>query len=231
MEDNKIQAKIKIIKDGPYIVSGKVPMREQKIVQHRRVYRYEDVKDFPEQENYSLCRCGHSGNAPYCDGSHYEAEFKGTETAKKDKTIERAERIEGPGIILTDTEDLCAFARFCHGAEGDIWDLVEKTDDPEIRKVVIREANECPAGRLVVWDKETGEAIENKLDEAVVILQDPGRKVSGPIWVQGGIPVEGAGGEAYEIRNRVTLCRCGESKNKPFCDTSHICTQYLDKKE
>ncbi|UCF09264.1 MAG: CDGSH iron-sulfur domain-containing protein, partial [Thermoplasmata archaeon] len=44
----------------------------------------------------------------------------------------------------------------------------------------------------------------------------------GPIWVRGRIPIESADGHIYEIRNRVTLCRCGWSSNKPFCDSSHL---------
>jgi len=31
-----------------------------------------------------------------------------------------------------------------------------------------------------------------------------------------------ADGFVYEIRNRVTLCHCGYSGNKPFCDGSHM---------
>ena len=44
----------------------------------------------------------------------------------------------------------------------------------------------------------------------------------GPIYVSGGIRVESFDGRGYEIRNRQTLCRCGGSKNKPFCDCSHF---------
>ena len=44
---------------------------------------------------------------------------------------------------------------------------------------------------------------------------------NGPIWVRGGVQVVAADGEPYEVRNRQTLCRCGHSKNKPFCDGSH----------
>jgi CDGSH-type Zn-finger protein len=39
--------------------------------------------------------------------------------------------------------------------------------------------------------------------------------------VRGEIPIQSADGKIYRIRNRVTLCRCGKSLNKPFCDSSH----------
>jgi len=78
-----------------------------------------------------------------------------------------------------------------------------------------------PSGRLVAWDKE-GEAIEPPFEPAIVLVSDPQEGVRGSIWVRGGISVEAADGEVYEIRNRITLCRCGLSANKPFCDSSHI---------
>ena len=52
--------------------------------------------------------------------------------------------------------------------------------------------------------------------------------MSGPIWVRGGITVESADGREYEVRNRVTLCRCGQSSNKPFCDGSHVECSFHD---
>jgi CDGSH-type Zn-finger protein len=52
-------------------------------------------------------------------------------------------------------------------------------------------------------------------------MVNPQAGVVGPIMVRGGITIEGADGTVYEKRNRVTLCRCGKSKNKPFCDGSH----------
>jgi CDGSH-type Zn-finger protein len=48
------------------------------------------------------------------------------------------------------------------------------------------------------------------------------------LWVRGGIPVISADGFAYEVRNRVTLCRCGASANKPFCDGSHYKISFRD---
>ncbi|NLP00630.1 MAG: CDGSH iron-sulfur domain-containing protein [Clostridiaceae bacterium] len=29
--------------------------------------------------------------------------------------------------------------------------------------------------------------------------------------------------------NRTVLCRCGKSKNKPFCDTTHLLVDFVDK--
>ena len=41
--------------------------------------------------------------------------------------------------------------------------------------------------------------------------------------------VVGADGKAYEVRNRMTLCRCGESSNKPFCDGTHASMKFSDR--
>ncbi len=60
------------------------------------------------------------------------------------------------------------------------------------------------------------------------MIEDPQEGVSGPLWVRGGIPVVSADGTPYEVRNRVTLCRCGASQNKPFCDGSHASIGFTD---
>ncbi len=60
------------------------------------------------------------------------------------------------------------------------------------------------------------------------MAQDPGRKVSGPLYLKGGIQVFSSDGKPYEARKRITLCRCGASRNKPFCDGSHIKTGFDD---
>lgn len=74
----------------------------------------------------------------------------------------------------------------------------------------------------------TGESIEPKYEPAVVLIEDPGKGCSGPLWVRGGVQIVGADGFAYEVRNRVTLCRCGASQNKPFCDGSHASIGFDD---
>ena len=73
--------------------------------------------------------------------------------------------------------------------------------------------------------QRNGRPIEPKLELSIAVVEEPLRGYDGPLWVRGGIPIESADGVTYEIRNRVTLCRCGISSNKPFCDCSHRVTK------
>ena len=139
--------------------------------------------------------------------------------ASREPYENQAEKIDGPALELTDVQELCAAARFCDRAGG-VWNLTKQSGDSEAKRIAIEEAGNCPSGRLVVWDKE-GKAIEPKFEPSIGLVEDPQEGMNGPIWVRGGIPIESADGSTYEIRNRVALCRCGKSSNKPFCDGSH----------
>lgn len=221
--------KIKITKDGPYLVSGNLPLSKEIIATDTKNIPIKWVKgeQYPNQENYTLCRCGKSKKPPYCDGTHVDGKFDGTETASKKKYFDCADKTEGPELDLADVEELCASARFCHKAGG-TWRLTEKSDNPKLRELAIEEAGNCPAGRLVALDKKTGKPIEPDFEPSISLVEDPYSKTSGPIWVKGCVPIESADGTQYEIRNRVTLCRCGKSSNKPFCEGTHIITKFND---
>ena len=214
--------KIKVTKNGPYMVSGGVPLSEQSMCVDTdgQCHGWKEGKKYPVQENYALCRCGHSQNKPFCDGSHLKVKFDGTEEAVHSPYLEQASEIDGPGFKLTDAEDFCAGARFCHRAGG-TWKLTEESGNPDARQKAIEEACDCPSGRLVAWNKD-GKAIEPDLEPSIGLVEDTQTGEIGPIWVRGGIPIESADGTTYEVRNRVTLCRCGKSSNKPFCDGSHL---------
>lgn len=224
------KCRIKIMKDGPYLVTGGVALREKIITQKGMNYFYQDGRELKQSETYTLCRCGKTKTPPFCDGAHAHAQFDGTETASRAPFQKRAARYRGQSLDLLD-DGRCAFARFCHTERGDAWELIENSSDPECRRLAIKAATECPAGRLVVVDKATGEPIEPVLEPAIEVLQDPDRGVSCGLFVKGGIPIESADGETYEVRNRVVLCRCGYSKMKPFCDAMHIDRMYSDSKK
>jgi len=143
------------------------------------------------------------------------------------KFEEQATMITGPGINLLDVQELCSSARFCHLAGG-TWTNVRNSDNPAAIKIAQQTAWNCPAGRLVICDKKTGKIIEPKFEKAISLIEDTPAKVSGPIWLKGGIELESSSGLKYETRNRCTVCRCGKSKNKPFCDGAHMRAGFND---
>ncbi len=221
--------KVIIVKDGPYQITGNISLiQEIEIVGksgHPEVW--EKGKKYPEKGSYILCRCGASKNKPFCDGTHWNIDFDGTETASRKKFMEQAEKIEGPELELYDVTKLCSGARFCNLGNG-TWQNTRNSDNPESRRMAIQTACNCPSGRLVLQDKETQRIIEPKFAPSVSITEDPQIRVSGPIWLKGGIRLQSVDGTYYERRNRVTLCRCGKSQNKPFCDGSHIKMKFRD---
>jgi len=219
--------KIKVMKNGPYLVSGHVPLTEKLIVPSgKQEHVYKEGRLLPQAENYALCRCGKSRKAPFCDNSHVRTGFDGTETASKAPFLERATKMKGATLDLLD-DNRCAFARFCHSDKGSLSHLLKTSDVPENRTAALKCINECPAGRLVAFEKD-GTMIEPELVPGIDILKDSEKDICGPIYVKGYIPIESADGEIYEVRNRITLCRCGVSNIKPFCDARHVKARFTE---
>jgi CDGSH-type Zn-finger protein len=222
------KAKIVVSKDGPYIVTGNVPLSIRIIVPNQEGFSWEwkEGESFTTESGYRLCRCGRSKNKPFCDDTHETIAFVGEETASTGSVAAGAREYPGPALTLQDAESLCAHARFCM-AEGKIWHLV-KNEDPASRGLAVREANHCPSGRLVVRSVVTRVELEQVFEPSIGVVEDPVKGCSGPLWVRGGIRIESADGVQYEARNRATLCRCGFSNNKPFCDGSHKTMKFKD---
>jgi CDGSH-type Zn-finger protein len=214
--------KVKVTKNGPYIVTGGVPLAEQIMCVDAdgQCHGWKEGQKYPQQETYALCRCGQSGAKPFCDGTHNQIKYNGAETVSRKPYREEADEIDGPGLKLTDAQSLCASARFCHRGGG-TWKLAKQSGNPDARQIVMEEVADCPSGRLAAWDKD-GKVIEPDFEPSIGLVEDVQTGKMGPIWVRGGIPIEAADGTTYEIRNRVTLCRCGKSLNKPFCDGKHL---------
>ena len=90
----------------------------------------------------------------------------------------------------------------------------------------LRQVHHCPAGRLVAFNKAAGTTIEEELPVSIGLIEDPVENCSGPIWLREGISLTSADGYQYEVRNRITICRCGASRNKPFCAGSHASIKF-----
>lgn len=218
------EIKIKIVKNGPYMVYGCPGIYQEFIIPDEYgasvAYKKGETR-FDTDEPTCLCRCGKSDNKPYCDGTHVKVKWEGTETASQEFYGNNSRAYEGNNATLVDEKDLCAVARFCHHKDTNVWKLVKYGTTEEQKEAAIKKALMCPSGRLIIEDAK-GENLEPPAKASVTLLEDPANDVSGPVWVQGGIPVIGSDGCEYERRNRATLCRCGHSSNKPFCDASHL---------
>ncbi|WP_274369819.1 CDGSH iron-sulfur domain-containing protein [Morganella morganii] len=218
--------KIKIVPNGPYVVSNlKNLVRVENKRNHKNILDSAIVKKYPDANEFHLCRCGMSGNKPFCDGSHVKVGFNGYESASRDSYIERSKVYESSGMSLLDDER-CAFARFCHRERAEVWTLTESSDNPENKREAIEGASACPSGRLTAY--VSGDLIENHYDDTIEISEDIENGVSASLNIKGDFELESSDGVVYEKRNRLSLCRCGKSRNKPFCDATHVSINFKD---
>jgi CDGSH-type Zn-finger protein len=215
MSDN--EERIEVRPDGPYLVSGSVPLvRKSEIVsEHGEPIAWQKGDEITRDEKYALCRCGHSENKPFCDGTHSSVGFDGTETADTEMSAARRRDYEGHGVVMSDDKPLCVHAGFCGNRETHVWDMIDETEDTEVRSHLMAMVERCPSGRLSYRVEPDGEDVEPDLPKQIATVPD------GPLWATGGIEIDRADGAPIETRNRVTLCRCGASGNKPLCDGSH----------
>lgn len=161
---------------------------------------------------------------PFCDGCHKEHHFDGTETAQTDGTSEfQFTYPHGTHLIVKMDDSLCMDSGFCAMNNITLEEIVGNSDDAMTRSLAIAMVERCPAGALTYRIEEKDADIEPDLplqiaDTTEITSDGP---ITGPLWVTGWIPIERSDGKPFEARNRVTLCNCGLSKNKPLCDGTH----------
>lgn len=206
---------IQVTKNGPYQVNADLPITPRRVVCSERGEPLTSITEpaLPHDTPTWICRCGHSRNKPFCDGSHERVGFEGTETASHEPFSDREKTYEGPGLTVHRVGALCAHSSYCANEVTDWYQLLPGTEDTNVRAEVISMIEHCPSGALVM--ELGGEIVEPNLPRGISPVED------GPYWVQGRVTIHSADGMPYEVRNRVALCRCGRSENKPFCDGTH----------
>jgi CDGSH-type Zn-finger protein len=168
------------------------------------------------QPYLALCRCGGSNTKPFCDGTHLKNGFRSEKSP--DRTPDQRDNYVGKKVTIHDNRGTCAHAGHC--TEG-LPKVFREDEDPWIDpngaapKAIIETIRHCPSGAL----SHSVDGVEHRdQDRPPRVLVTP----DGPYEVQGGVELletqlgEGASREHY------SLCRCGGSKNKPFCDGTHF---------
>ncbi|MEE8439515.1 MAG: CDGSH iron-sulfur domain-containing protein [Micropepsaceae bacterium] len=120
---------------------------------------------------------------------------------------------------------LCIHIGECGRAKGELfvtgrqpWCQPDLSPNEEVEDVIAR----CPTGALTYHDK-SGLKTEKVASENNVHVT-----YNGPLYVRGDLAIDGAPKDAPGLAFRAALCRCGVSKNKPFCDNSHEGAEFKD---
>lgn len=169
----------------------------------------------------ALCRCGQSANKPFCDGTHKQIDF--VDEPAEDRTPDRRKNYVGREITIHDNRGICAHAALCTDRLASVFRYGQKPwidPDGAAADAIIEVVRACPSGAL----SYSIDGVEHRdpTDRTPRVLIAP----KGPYAIQGDVELKGVDFGEGASRQRYDLCRCGQSKNKPFCDGSHWNTDF-----
>ena len=222
-----MKPKILPLPNGPYYLINDM--------QPKVVYNLQNFKGKPLSTTVgiALCRCGASKNKPFCDGMHNVIGFSSAnrtldENDDTKKTAIKDKRRDYPGkeITVHDNRKICSHAAECVNNLSSVFKLGSRPwINPDASKMndIVDVVRRCPSGALSYSiDGVEYRDPEEQRNPIVTVLKN------GPYHITGGIELigeniqfgEGASKEHY------TLCRCGASENKPFCDGAHKSSKF-----
>jgi CDGSH-type Zn-finger protein len=173
----------------------------------------------------ALCRCGASDNKPFCVGAHGAIGF--SDRKETDGHLDKRDNYVGKEVTIHDNRGICSHVGYCTDNLPQVFKLgQEPWIDPNgaSKEEIIETIKKCPSGALSYSVNGTEHRDQDRSPLVTV-------SKNGPYLVQGGIEVVGHKNRAQEVsEEHCTLCRCGSSKNKPFCDGTHWAIGFKDEK-
>jgi CDGSH-type Zn-finger protein/uncharacterized Fe-S cluster protein YjdI len=134
--------------------------------------------------------------------------------------VDGVEEIEAESMTMLFEQKKCIHSRWCVTWAPQVflpnvvgpWILPDELDVELLAGI----AHVCPSGAIRYRRKD------GRPDEQAPVVNTISIREGGPYAVRAEIHLDGAPPAFY----RATLCRCGASKNKPFCDSSHHAIEF-----
>jgi CDGSH-type Zn-finger protein len=194
--------------NGPYLLSD-AESHSVENLQNSRGDAYSRVSQT------ALCRCGGSQTKPFCDGTHMTNNFSSKK--EPDRQPDKRDNYVGKTITIHDNRGICAHSGICSDGLPLVFRLKrEPWIDPDAAdaKAVMDIIMKCPSGALS-YSIDGVEYRPAERKPMVTVIPD------GPYSVTGGVELTGEPRGDGASEEHFTLCRCGGSKNKPFCNGRH----------
>jgi CDGSH-type Zn-finger protein len=184
------------------------------IIKHLTKFTNSKKNTLEPSPEMALCRCGASNSKPYCDGTHGKIGFN------SDKSIDRKKdnrsEFKGEKLTISDNPGICSHAGYCDGNSPKVFWTFEKDrvahPDKDDTAKTIKTIRMCPSGALAY--KLNGKLQDKYHDQEEIHVSK-----NGPYFIRGGIILENK--DQPDAKEHYALCRCGLSKNKPYCDGNH----------
>ncbi|HEY3685209.1 MAG TPA: CDGSH iron-sulfur domain-containing protein [Streptosporangiaceae bacterium] len=213
-------ARVMVVPGGPYLASGAM-----RITDHLgRPIEHDTVT--------ALCRCGRSESKPRCDAACIRTGFD--DAKAPDRVPDRRDTYAGQQVTVFDNRGLCQHSGLCTerlpgvfhtGSEPFVTPSGGRMDE------IVRAVRDCPSGALSF----AVDGVEARAQTDWAGTRPPTALISqdGPYRLTGGVEiVDGAGAPVPRAQGASTehaaLCRCGHSRNKPFCSGMHYYAGFRD---
>lgn len=196
--------------NGPYLVRNLEDLRNAR------------GERIPTEPAFALCRCGGSAKKPFCDGTHRNNGFSDAKLA--DGGADKRESYAAKRITIHDNRAICSHAGHCSDGLAAVFKYKsEPWIDPAGGTVeaIVETIRRCPSGALS-YTLDGVDGPDDKRGPSITVTKD------GPYAVVGDVQLPGQAWGQGASKQRFTLCRCGASRNKPFCDGMHWSIEFKD---